>query len=213
MDVMRRSFEEKIYQLTQRMQSNSARWKEVNHLVVDGNSHSPVGYDKTSSAPNINPYHFLEELGIDVASLRMVPNQVFVLTPFHEIYESTYLTIKSACALNQLVAVRGDEAFQAGNILKYIIEQIIVSPYIIANINGRNPNVHYELGIAHSLGKNIVLVSETLEDIAFDLQGERILTYRNREELNVKLYVYYTKLLSGRGKSKTRTKDVTADVR
>ncbi len=206
MDIMRRSFEEKIYQLTQRMQSNSDRWKEVNHLVLDGNSRLPAEYDRSSGSPKINPYHFLEELGIEVENLRVVPNQVFVLTPFHDMYESTYLAIKSACALNHLVAVRGDEVFKSGNILKHIIEQMLVSPFVIANINGRNPNVHYELGIAHSLGKNIVLVSETLENVAFDLQSERILTYRNHEELNVKLYVYYTKLLSAKAKVSTPAK-------
>ncbi len=198
MDVMRSSFEEKIYLLTERMQKNSSRWKDVNHLILDGNSKSPIGHRLNSQGrkvPYLNANHFFEELGINIDALEMVDNQVFVLTPFHERYEQTFLTIKAGCDLNKLVAVRGDESFKAGNILKHIIEQIIISPFIIANINGRNPNVHYELGIAHSLGKNILLVSEGVDEIAFDLQSERVLTYSSHRDLNAKLYVYYTQLL------------------
>lgn len=201
MDVMRSSFEEKIYLLTERMQKNPARWKDVNHLIIEGNSGAPFTQDEKdlgNRKPRVNPTHFFDELGISIDALEVVPNQVFVLTPFHERYDETYSTIKAACALNDLVTVRGDEAFKAGNILRHIIEQILISPYVIANINGRNPNVHYELGIAHSLGKNILLVSEGMDDVAFDLQSERILTYSSQNDLNVKLYVYYTKLLKGK---------------
>lgn len=200
LDIMRSSFEEKIHDLTQRMQKNPARWLEVNHLILEGSSRHSVFPSslKNMQARLWNPYHFIEELGIDVNSLSMVDDQVFVLTPFHTIYEQTYDTIRAACSMNALNAVRGDESFKVGNILKHIVEQIIISPYIIANINGRNPNVHYELGIAHCLGKNILLVSEGIEEVAFDLQSERVLIYRNQEDLSNKIYIYYTKLLKGR---------------
>lgn len=203
LDVFRKSFEEKIHHLNQRMQSNPDRWKDVNHLVVDGNSGGSNSYvlDSVGGAgvSRPNPYRFFNELGIDFDSLEVVEGQVFVLTPFHGMYEQTYDTIKKACAMNGLVAIRGDEAFKVGNILKHIIEQIIVSPYIVANINGRNPNVHYELGIANSLGKNVLIVSESLEDVAFDLKSERILTYTDQKDLSNKVYIYYTKLLRSGG--------------
>lgn len=200
LNILRASLEGKIYDLTQRMQKNPERWREVNHLVFEGSSRvsSSAEANGSSALGLINPYRFIEELGIDLDSLKVLHNQVFVLTPFHEMYEETYETIRRTCAMNNLVAVRGDEAFKVGNILKYIIEQIIVSPYIVANINGRNPNVHYELGIAHCLGKNILLVSEGVDEIAFDLQSERILTYRDQQDLSNKLYIYYTKLTKGK---------------
>ncbi|MBB3271391.1 hypothetical protein FHW75_002546 [Pseudomonas sp. OG7] len=200
LEVMRKSFEEKIYSLTERMQKNPDRWRDVNHLVVEGSVAG--GKDnatlKGSAGSVLKPYQFIEDLGIDLAALRVVEKQVFVLTPFHSMYEETYNTIKSACGMNDLVAVRGDEAFKVGNILKHIIEQIICSPFIIANINGRNPNVHYELGIAHALGKNILLVSEGVDEIAFDLQSERVLIYNSQKDLSNKVYIYYTKLLKGK---------------
>lgn len=200
LEVMRKSFEEKIYNLTERMQKNPDRWRDVNHLVVEGNvSGSGANISLKDNAVSVlRPYQFIEDLGIDLGVLKVIENQVFVLTPFHSMYEETYDTIKSACAMNDLVAVRGDEAFKVGNILRHIIEQIICSPFIIANINGRNPNVHYELGIAHALGKNILLVSEGVEEIAFDLQSERVLIYNSQKDLSNKIYIYYTKLLKGK---------------
>lgn len=200
LEVMRKSFEEKIYRLTERMQKNPDRWHDVNHLVVEGNSARAEG-NLTSSgnaSAALRPYQFIEDLGIDLGSLKVKENQVFVLTPFHSMYEETYGTIKSACAMNDLVAVRGDEAFKVGNILKHIIEQIICSSFIIAIINGRNPNVHYELGIAHALGKNVLLVSQGVEEIAFDLQSERVLIYKDQSDLSNKVYIYYTKILKGK---------------
>lgn len=200
LDLLRSSFEEKIHDLAQRMQKDPGRWREVNHLILEGSAADLSSLDKINPSHllALNPYRFIEDLGIDLSSLEVKENQVFVLTPFHPMYEETYDTIKYSCGMNALEAVRGDEAFKVGNILKHVIEQIIVSPYIIANINGRNPNVHYELGIAHCLGKNILLVSEGIDDVAFNLQGERVLIYRNQEELSNKIYIYYTKLLKVR---------------
>ncbi|GLO49610.1 hypothetical protein PPUN110474_10100 [Pseudomonas putida] len=200
LEVMRKSFEEKIYHLTERMQKNPDRWRDVNHLVVEGSVGGGAAnlVLKGSAGSLLKPYQFIEDLGIDLAALKVIENQVFVLTPFHSMYEETYATIKSACEMNDLVAVRGDEAFKVGNILKHIVEQIICSPFIVANINGRNPNVHYELGIAHALGKNILLVSEGVEEIAFDLQSERVLIFNSQKDLSNKIYIYYTKILKGK---------------
>jgi hypothetical protein len=201
MDVMRSSFEQKIYDLTQRMQKNPERWRDVNHLIMEGNAAHSFDHSKAqqnSGKPVLDPFCFLEELGIDINELEIKGDQVFVLTPFHPMYEDTYGTIKRACAMNDLIAVRGDESFKTGNILKHVIEQIIISPYIVANINGRNPNVHYELGIAHSFGKDVLLVSEGVDGVAFNLQGERIMIYSDHKDLTNKLYVHYTKLLGKR---------------
>jgi hypothetical protein len=58
---------------------------------------------------------------------------------------------------------------------------------VIANVSSRNPNVMYELGIAHGLGKTVVMVAKTLKDVPFDLTHQRILLYTNRSDLISKL--------------------------
>lgn len=47
----------------------------------------------------------------------------------------------------------------------------------MAELTSRNPNVFYELGLAHALNKPVVLVSRTQDDVPFDLQHIRVIYY------------------------------------
>ena len=58
---------------------------------------------------------------------------------------------------------------------------------IIANISNRNPNVCYELGIAHMMGKPTILLCRKGTDVPFDLKQKYIIFYDNEEELSCKL--------------------------
>ena len=49
--------------------------------------------------------------------------------------------------------------------------------FAIADCTGRNPNVFYELGIAHTLGKPVVLMTQNMDDVPFDLQQFRVIVY------------------------------------
>ncbi|MEL7657806.1 MAG: hypothetical protein AAGU75_18080, partial [Bacillota bacterium] len=62
---------------------------------------------------------------------------------------------------------------------------------IIADLIHRNPNVFYETGIAHTLGKDVILISQEQGDIPFDLRHIRTIFYKNTprgaEEFSKKL--------------------------
>jgi hypothetical protein len=47
---------------------------------------------------------------------------------------------------------------------------------------GRNPNVFYEIGIAHTLGREVILITQNAEDIPFDLRHLRYVRYLNNAE-------------------------------
>jgi hypothetical protein len=49
--------------------------------------------------------------------------------------------------------------------------------FLIADCTGRNPNVFYEIGIAHAIGKQTILISQTIDDVPFDLRHLRIVVY------------------------------------
>ena len=51
----------------------------------------------------------------------------------------------------------------------------------LAELTTKNANVFYELGLAHAIGKPVVLVSETMGDVPFDLQALRVLGYDKDE--------------------------------
>lgn len=65
---------------------------------------------------------------------------------------------------------------------------ILQSRFIIVNINGRNPNVFYELGIAQSIGKPTLILSKTINDIPFDISSQNMIIYNSSEELESHLH-------------------------
>jgi len=52
-----------------------------------------------------------------------------------------------------------------------------MSKVLVAELTSRNPNVFYELGLAHALKKPVVLVSAKEDDVPFDLQHIRVIYY------------------------------------
>ena len=77
-----------------------------------------------------------------------------------------------------LTCHRADEEIGPGEIIAHVIENLVTSEIVIADLTGRNPNVFYELGVRHSVENKTILIAEDLEDIPFDLKGQRIISYR-----------------------------------
>ena len=58
-----------------------------------------------------------------------------------------------------------------------IWQGIHAAKILVAELTGRNPNVFYELGLAHALEKPVVLVSSNQDDVPFDVQHIRVIYY------------------------------------
>lgn len=90
--------------------------------------------------------------------------------PFAEEFRDPYeLAIKPACVEAGAECTRVDEQLFLENILERIYGQIAKADVIVAEMTGRTPNVFYEVGYAHGLGKSVILVTSTAADIPFDL--------------------------------------------
>ncbi len=103
----------------------------------------------------------------------------FVVMPFGsphgDYYEKVY---KGAIEKAGLKPVRADaEIFGTGKIMDQIWSGISASRVLVAELTTRNPNVFYELGLAHALEKPVVLVSSNEDDVPFDLQHIRVIYY------------------------------------
>lgn len=59
---------------------------------------------------------------------------------------------------------------------------IETSHILIADITTRNPNVFYELGIAHALGQKVILMTQNKDDIPFDLLRFRHIIYEDNSD-------------------------------
>jgi hypothetical protein len=77
-----------------------------------------------------------------------------------------------------LRAVRADaDIFGTGKIIDQIWAGINAAKVLVAELTSRNPNVFYELGLAHALNKPVVLISSNEEDVPFDLKHIRVIYY------------------------------------
>lgn len=184
MDKLRESFEKRIYDLTERLISKEERWRDVNHLIFDSKS-SKNSINLTREP--VRKSSFLESSGLVDKDYEVEDDLVFVITPFNERFHGDFDTIFNVCRSVGLRCIRGDEEFIKGDILSHILKKIVKSRVVIANINGRNPNVLYELGIAHALDKPTLITSKTIDNIPFDLRTQQLVLYKDAEDFNVQL--------------------------
>jgi len=62
-------------------------------------------------------------------------------------------------------------------VIQDIFSLLLRSSTVIVDFTGRNSNVMYETGIAHTLGKLVVPISQSLSDVPFDIVHHRVLKY------------------------------------
>jgi len=59
-----------------------------------------------------------------------------------------------------------------GNIMSQVWQDIRRSDVIVADLTGQNPNVFYEMGLAHALGKPIIMIKQKDTDaVPFDVRS------------------------------------------
>lgn len=193
LEIMRRTLEDKVYKETERLTSNSERWNDVNHLILE--SITKLDKKLDINERSINKNRFLESAGINEPLKKERNRNVFVLTPFHPRYEKTYDLISNVCNKVGLKCSRGDEQFIRGGVLSHILKELTSASIVIANIDGRNPNVYYELGIAHALDKDVILISSSVEEVPFDLKSQRLIVWKHPSELEKELNTTLTRIL------------------
>lgn len=103
----------------------------------------------------------------------------FVMMPFSDPLGRYYsLIYEKAVEKAGLRPIRADnDIFGTGKIVDQIWRGIKNAKVLIAELTSRNPNVFYELGLAHALRKPVVLVSSNEDDVPFDLQHIRVIYY------------------------------------
>jgi len=111
--------------------------------------------------------------------------RVFVLMPFREEFDDVYDMVKAVCkdlmVGLEVECLRADEIDKPGVITDQIIEHIRDADAIVADLTGSNPNVMYELGYAHALGRPAIIINQSVEKSPFDVAGMRQIVYdRNR---------------------------------
>lgn len=113
---------------------------------------------------------------------RTLADTCFVLMPFKEPFDIYYSAIiEPAILAAHLEPLRGDSLFRPSPIMADVWQMIQDAKVLVAELTERNANVFYELGLAHAIGKPVILISETIVDVPFDLQPLRVLLYNKSD--------------------------------
>lgn len=117
----------------------------------------------------------------DVSSLlTSSSNLCFVMTPSKPPDMVYRKLIRPVVEQFGLTVLRADELYSPGSIPEQIRTAIQQARLCVADLSDRNPNVLYEVGIAHTLGKPTVLLTTDAEDIPFDLRTIRFIVYDHK---------------------------------
>lgn len=103
----------------------------------------------------------------------------FVVMPFALPLGNHYsLIFEPAIKKAGMKPVRADDdIFATGKIMDQVWAGINAAKVLVAELTSRNPNVFYELGLAHALKKPVVLISSNENDVPFDVRHIRVIYY------------------------------------
>ncbi len=120
---------------------------------------------------------------LTVSQFRVQAHQAkaFVVMQFSDQFDALYSdVIEPTCEKFGFKVERADDIYRSGSIIEDIVRSIRESSFVIADMTPDNPNVFYEVGYAHGIGKPTILLSDRRRDkLPFDVSGFRTLFYDN----------------------------------
>jgi GAF domain len=137
--------------------------------------------DHSFSEADLDAMKWFAETAVTALKLRRKNHRkiyTFVLMPFDSSFEDIYkYGIKKPIEDLGITCERVDEIQYVGGIFNKVVESIERARFIVADMTGRNPNVFYEVGYCHALRKDVILCTQTENDIPFDLRGYNHIVY------------------------------------
>jgi len=165
------------YQLTVRLHGSNLV------LEVDGVEVASTGLPAAPTQPRQIGVFAVSEAQVQVLdfSANIERPTAFIVMQFSPPYNEVYSdVIKRLCEESRIDAVRADEIYGPGIIIKDVVDRIAKSQVVIADISPTNPNVYFEVGYALALGKPIILLAQRRgpeAPLPFDLSAFRVLFY------------------------------------
>lgn len=107
---------------------------------------------------------------------------VSAMMPFSSNFDGVYEALGDAANAVGKKCQRADDIWKHDAIIQDVVSLICESSVVICDLTDRNANVFYEAGIAHSLGKDVILITQSADDVPFDLRHLRYISYLNNGE-------------------------------
>ena len=109
-------------------------------------------------------------------------NLVSVMMPMRSDFDEVYAAIKQSANDINLRCKRADEIWTSQAIMQDVAELIAESVVVVVDCTSKNPNVFYEMGIAHTLGRSVIPITQSPADVPFDITHLRYIRYLNNNE-------------------------------
>lgn len=135
-----------------------------------------------SSSATDGPRYYIQPTVFKIPNESQDPNLVSVMMPFSPHFTRVYDAIKNAARTAGFQCLRVDDIWQDSVLVQDIFSLIVRSRIVICDFSGKNPNVFYEAGIAHTLGKLVVPITQSGADVPADLRHHRYLEYLSNGE-------------------------------
>lgn len=114
-------------------------------------------------------------------------DRIAVMMPFGAEFAPVWATLKAAAVAEGWVCQRADDIWEDSVLVNDVAALIARSMVVICDLTERNANVFYEAGIAHTLGREVVLITQSSDDVPFDLRHHRYIKYLGNAEGLVEL--------------------------
>ena len=110
------------------------------------------------------------------------PTLASAMMPFDVGFNQVFDSINRAAEGVSLRCRRADNIWEHAAIIQDVVSLIDRSRVVICDCTGRNPNVFYEVGIAHTLGREVIIITQNEQDVPFDLRHLRYIKYLNNSQ-------------------------------
>ncbi|WP_026296084.1 hypothetical protein [Aromatoleum toluclasticum] len=110
------------------------------------------------------------------------PKLVAVMMPFSAEFNGVHSAIKAGVDAAGMRCLRADNIWDDDVIIQDVVKLIGTARAVICDLTGKNANVFYEAGIAHTMGQDVILVAQHESDIPFDLRHIRHIQYLPNEQ-------------------------------
>lgn len=107
---------------------------------------------------------------------------VSVMMPMNSDFKKVYRTIRKAVTDLGLKCKRADDVWQSAAIMQDVVDLIAASHVVIIDCSQQNPNVFYEMGIAHTIGRDVIPITQSDTDVPFDISHLRYVKYLDNKQ-------------------------------